>query len=94
MKFVYYIKETLACNEEKLLNRIANVCTTEILANHMVEKIINNIKEVKNDLGLGECISEYAIRDGAGVEYLILTYRNDKKLVYTWQVRGIVLTES
>lgn len=94
MKFVYYVVEKLACNEEEILNSVKMVCTTEMLANHAVENSIDHIKEVKNNLGFGECISEYSYRDGAGIEHLILTYGNDKKLTYEWKVHGIVLTES
>lgn len=94
MKFVYYVVERLACNEEEILNSVKTVCTTEILANHAVENFIDHIREVKNKLGFGECVSEYSYRDGAGIEHLILTYGNDKKLTYEWKVRGIVLTES
>lgn len=94
MKFVYYVVERLACNEVEILNGVTKVCTTEILANHAVENSIDHIKEVKNNLGFGECVSEYSYRDGAGIEHLILTYENDKKLTYEWKVRGIVLTES
>lgn len=94
MKFVYYVVEKLACNEEEILNSVTAVCTTEILANHAVENSIDHIKEAKNNLGFGECISEYSYRDGAGIEHLILTYGNDKKLTYEWKIRGIVLTES
>ena len=94
MIIIWYVTESIWCNEELMYDSISSMCKTKEIAERELQKSIEHIKAVKNDLGYGECISEYFYCDGADVRHLNLTYKKDKNLTYNWRIKGRILIES